>query len=257
MKKNYLILIVIFFFAAHSYAQTLGTYEYERTKQIAFREDNRFYVYDYEQSSNPLKTGTYSLKTIHNCDFLYLEYENEGSKKFLCLHNEEMIVLYSEKDLEPCLIGYSSNNLAETVTFIENKEINASSFLIEGKKAYKPENITKLTLESPWAESVKGNGENEYIEIDSWTSLNFIFFNGYVSYSKPYLYSYNSRPKTLEIEELTSGKKITVLLKDTPNPQIVKCDLDSRIEGKIRITIKDVYSGKKYSDTCLNCIMER
>lgn len=257
MKKKYLILSVILFITVHAYAQLLGSYDYERTKHISFKEDNLFYIYDYEISSKPLKKGIYSLRTIHNCDYLYLKYEDEECKKFLCLHNEEMIILYSEKDLEPFLIGYSSNNLAETITYINDKEIHASSFLTEGNKNYRPENITKLALDSPWIESAKGHGENEYVEIDNWSSLNFIFFSGYVSYSKPYLYTDNARPKTIEIEEIASGKKRCITLKDTPNPQIVKFDLNNRIRGKIRITIKDVYKGEKYSDMCLNCIMER
>ncbi len=111
-----------------------------------------------------------------------------------------------------------------------------------------------MSLDSPWVEAKSDYGIGEYLLLDANGSILYIF-NGYVSYDKPYLYSYNSRIKKMKISFVDDISKAAMLfeIEDSPNPQ--KLNLKERIQGKIKIEILDVYPGTKYKDTCLNGII--
>ena len=82
-----------------------------------------------------------------------------------------------------------------------------------------------------------------------------IFFNGFISFEKPYLYNANSRIKKilLSFPDEIDRTPITVELEDTPNPQ--KINLGFRCKSLIKIKILEVYNGNKYDDACLHGIL--
>ena len=132
--------------------------------------------------------------------------------------------------------------------------ISASSELVENGYVYSAKNLGNFNLTEPWVEGVAGNGEGEYI-ILSGNCTYIYLFNGYVSYSKPYLYERNSRIKKIKITATTkkSTQEFFFDLQDTPNPQ--KLNLGKRFTDDIKLEIKEVYPGNKYEDTCLHALL--
>ena len=152
------------------------------------------------------------------------------------------------------------------------KELSASSMLIEntrtGKTVYAPDNLlTKLyyrcsdepyyiaydSLTPPWVEGKDDYGIGEYLDIEfKWPSDEMQILNGFVDFTRMDLYEKNSRVKTVLIESENPKFSKEYQLED-----IVRYTLISLPEKtqKIRMTIKDVYPGTKYKDTCLSSIL--
>ena len=135
---------------------------------------------------------------------------------------------------------------------------DCSSYLVEGKKEYKVEELSNCNVDTPWVEGVKGDGIGEGFTIDKITISGkknpfpyLLIMNGYISYEKPYLYKQNNRIKKIKVTGLSSGKSKVLDVLDTPHPQTVDISFITEKED-IRVEIADVYKGSKYDDTCLN-----
>src|SRR5574344_198192 len=148
------------------------------------------------------------------------------------------------------------------------KNINASSFLKESNYCYTPENLkSKLytvssdefvnyeyqSLLPPWVEGVPGYGIGEWLDIDfKYKSDEVQILNGFVDFKRMYLYKENSRVKTILVQI-----ENTKFSKEYGQQHIVKYYVIKKKKktDHIRITIKDVYKGDKYDDTCLSSIL--
>lgn len=152
------------------------------------------------------------------------------------------------------------------------KNIKASSYLSENTKKgfieYLPQNllerlyymtgpdydkVTYDTLTPPWVECKEDYGIGEYLDIEfKWPSDELQILNGFVDFTRMDLYEKNSRVKTVLIEsenpKFSKEYEIEDLVRYTLITLPQKTD-------KIRITIKDVYPGTKYKDTCLSSIL--
>lgn len=149
------------------------------------------------------------------------------------------------------------------------ESITASSFLTEKIKGvevkYSPDNLYKeLTYldheysmnrrSMPWVEGKADNGIGESITINYKNAVEGIsILNGYVTVSKLKLYKENSRLKKIEIENLDTGKKLTASFDDKVYFKYIPFDASA---SRIKITIKEVYPGSRYSDTCVTAINE-
>ena len=147
------------------------------------------------------------------------------------------------------------------------KDISASSFLtetIKGNKInYSPDNLGKnvssvdrvFTLQDehiPWVEGKDDYGVGESITIKYTGNMAALtILNGYVDARKTKLYKENSRVKELEIEDLNTGKKQTVLFEDKVYYNYIPLDNET---DAVKLTIKSVYQGTKYKDTCITSI---
>ena len=101
---------------------------------------------------------------------------------------------------------------------------SASSFLKEGATSYAPaDNIGKMKTASPWVEGVIGSGIGETISIAAKEENGKLFglylSNGFISYSKPYLFEQNNRLKTISVESGDGVHLGDYDLQDTPNIQ--------------------------------------
>ncbi|MBQ0004072.1 MAG: hypothetical protein KBT21_11120, partial [Treponema sp.] len=76
--------------------------------------------------------------------------------------------------------------------------------------------------------------------------------NGYVNIKHPMLYLQNNRVKTILIESEEPKFSQEYTLEDVVKYNVLK--LPARTD-KIKITIKDVYKGTLYDDTCLSSII--
>ena len=158
--------------------------------------------------------------------------------------------------------GYSFKHSPLTATRYDewgSRYKDCSSCLVEKSNTYSVSNLSKLVVDTPWVEGVKGDGIGEGFTIEC-NSKNeplgpYLFImNGYISYNKPYLYKQNNRVKQLKVTGLKSGKTKVLNILDTPHPQTLDISFITMAED-IRIEIADVYKGTKYDDTCLHyCI---
>jgi hypothetical protein len=151
--------------------------------------------------------------------------------------------------------------------------LNASSVLPEGKKGinYSERCLSDFNFSTAWAEGEKGNGINQYIDIIPVKACfigGIAFINGYTKDESAY-YN-NNRIKTLRITVYNDENKVdtslskVVTLEDKSYYQINRDNfakmltiVDDYGDGfqlikKIRLTIEDVYPGRKYNDTCIS-----
>lgn len=148
------------------------------------------------------------------------------------------------------------------------KSIKSSSFLTEKNEIYSAMNLKdKIYLQTnlenmnysydsitpPWVEGVKGYGIGEWLDIDfKYKSDELQILNGYVDFRRMYLYKENSRVKTILVESENPKFSKEYELEDLVKYNVIK--LPSKTDY-VRLTIKDVYKGEKYDDTCLSSIL--
>lgn len=137
-----------------------------------------------------------------------------------------------------------------------NISYSASSYLQEADIVYSPDNLKNIRG-LPWA-SKSGFGLHETITISNLDKKDkyLIFYNGYQSKEKPYLYKDNSRLKTGKIFN-SKGRFLNFNFEDTSKYQIIDISelLDDTIESTISIEIVDIYPGEKYKDLCIQAII--
>lgn len=161
-------------------------------------------------------------------------------------------------------------NKWEKIVFIDDgiKSINASSELIENETFYSAKNLLNRIytlggedwmnycldyITSPWIEGVPGYGVGEYLDIEFDKPVKEIqILNGFVDFDRKYLFKENSRVKKILIESMDGSFSKEYELKDLVEFTDI---IFPKLSSKIRITIKDVYKGEKYDDTCLSAII--
>ena len=136
----------------------------------------------------------------------------------------------------------------------------ASSFLKEPHATYLPENLA-VVEGLPWA-SGKGFGIRDIITIRMpvHSQKTIMFYNGFQSAEKSYLFTQNSRAKKIRIAYKELGTEKEVMLADTPKAQPIDISDILRNTGEtatMEIEILDVYPGEKYNDLCIQAIIPR
>ena len=152
------------------------------------------------------------------------------------------------------------------------KNIYASSTLSENTKkgviVYRAENILEKvfyrpyqdysfiqydSITPPWVEGKEDYGIGEYLDIEfKWPSDEMQILNGFVDFTRMELYEKNSRVKTVLIESENPKFAKEYQLEDLAKYTLISLPQKT---DKIRMTIKDVYPGTKYKDTCLSSIL--
>lgn len=134
---------------------------------------------------------------------------------------------------------------------------DATSELIENGIIYKVGNLDNLESDTPWVEGEKGDGIGESFVIKATSKKVYpylLIINGFISASRPQLYSQNGRIKKIKVEGLTSGKIGICSVLDTPHPQTVDISIIPNAED-VKITILEVYPGTKYRDTAIHYLI--
>ena len=111
----------------------------------------------------------------------------------------------------------------------------------------------------PWVpgKEKSSSGIGEYLEIEfTKPKDNLVVLNGYVDPYKHYLYKANNRVKKAVISSL-----------DKDNPFEIEYDFEDYVHfseinfpkavNKVRFTIKEVYKGEKWDDTCITAVITR
>ena len=207
-------------------------------------------------------SGKYDLKIFNMIPYIVIDSKYE----MLLLHNEKFGIISpylpgkkdsNVGDFGSFCITENANNSTKSFESIPYDTIKTSSYLVQGNIKYDGENLHRPSGR-PWVEGVDGNGINESIDIE-WKNYKgysdrikvLVISIGYVSFEKPYLYEFNSRPKTIMVENIENGKKKQFNLDDTPNLQILQLDDETM---HVKISIIDIYKGTKWEDTCINFI---
>lgn len=172
-------------------------------------------------------------------------YYDTNNNKYLVLKSEDCLLFYNKEQTPPIFCGLSNQK-----NIIGHYSINASSFLKEETISYLPYNLVNIKLKEPWVEGKNGDGEGEFITINKGDASGMYLVNGFISLDRPDLYEKNNRIERFEIEGLSSKNKSDELLLDTSKPQYFDLSMFSK-DKEIRITIKSVYKGTLYEDTCL------
>ena len=202
------------------------------------------------------------IQTEYSIPFVY---SNKANKKILFLNNGYIAkaMLSSDESLFfNDFLGYFSMKESCYIWPIGPAKCTTTSSLTENGYTYSASNLSSKKLGTPWVEGVIGSGIGEKITIKKskeslppWVKTfgggALVIFNGFISYEKPYLYEYNNRVKELKIYTSNNDYCFTVILEDTPNPQIIflPCESEDTI-----IEILSVYKGLRYDDTCIECI---
>lgn len=174
----------------------------------------------------------------------FTDFQNDGENKY--------------DDSNDGFHNYNIKNISASSSFSET---------IKGRKiSYTPDNLGKCFYigckchpywwnyaHIPWVEGVAGNGTGESVTIEYEKDVCGIsILNGYTDINNMKLFKENARIKTLLIEDCVSGKSQTVELEDKVYFYYVPVENTT----KIRLTIKDVYPGTKYQDTCLSAVID-
>ncbi len=211
-------------------------------------------------NSSYYERGTWQSKKEYNFDYLYLSSnKNYTYKEKLGMLVHPRKLLLFDKNF---LLFSSDEGLRWSGANPRVVSVRSSSSLVEGNKDYNGQNTIQFssTDNIPWVEGIDGQGIGEWFEIETvtwnWPVDFLLISNGYVDFSKPYLYEYNSRIKKMRIQIEEHDIDFEVVLTDTPQFQEIR--LPKKIddgETVIRFTILDVYSGSKWEDTCLNLVI--
>ena len=148
----------------------------------------------------------------------------------------------------------------------EISNIIASSTLTDKYHTYYPEGTLNVLVTDgkplwlqnniPWVEGKSGDGIGEFIEFDVKIPQNCRYsyigiIGGYVNPLKPHLFKQNNRLRKVLVETDT-GYSSNIYFEDAVNIQYINIPEDSK---HVKITIKEVYKGSRYDDTCITAIM--
>lgn len=125
------------------------------------------------------------------------------------------------------------------------QEISASSFLIEGKTKYIPQNATDNSSQ-PWC--VSNTDKEPTLEITFNKIVKTKVLHLLNGYAKGSLYKKNSRISKLTLT-IDNGSPIELELPDTI--EFSKTFTNDLVGKKFKFTIKDKYPGDNYQDLCL------
>ena len=202
----------------------------------------------------PSGTFLYSQFVAHQIPFINLT--TNGVSTYLVLYNSPILLLYEKESNDHLELWGSFSR----VLYPEGFNYFTSSEYRQGDEFYPAGNLRSRELAKPWVEGVDGPGINEWIEIKGVRSQygdtpkigGLVFSNGFVSFDKPFLFQDNNRVKELMITEHDGSKPYIVQLFDSPNPQVIRF---SEPYDTVRLTIVDVYHGRKWDDTCINFLL--
>ncbi|MGI5173057.1 hypothetical protein H0R92_05565 [Treponema sp. OMZ 840] len=262
MRKNVLLIVLVFCSFAYVYSFTkivLG----EEDESILYYNDNELYfVLPYLKEYVKLDRR---MLAVDNDGFLKFTYKN---KKLLIIDGEKKQQFFSSfqhdgentySDDEDGFHNYNLKNIQASSSFSE---------IIKGKKInYTPDNLFKCfyigckchpywwnSSHIPWVEGAPGNGIGESVTIEFKTRIHGIsILNGYTDINNMKLYKENSRAKRLKIEDLDNGTEFFADFEDKVYFNFIDFPQSTQ---RIKITIAEVYKGTKYTDTCISAIIE-
>lgn len=232
-----------------------------------------------------LDNNGYQIFTMHNKNYLLLQSEhfintfredNPQMSVDWCVYNDYRFANNSMKqitDIKDFLEARQADiNKFNDIYFRINK-IDSSSYYIEKTKSgnilyisdylnilYYSDFLGNIFLQhTPWIPGKKNNssGIGEYLDIEfTEPKDNIVVLNGYVDLEKRYLYKANNRVKTAVIKSLDENNPFEIEYEFEDYVHFSEINFPCKV-NKVRFTIKEVYKGEKWNDTCVTAVITR
>lgn len=269
--RKYICVFILVLIVGSSYSEEwkLSDIEYfdRNENYFRFHTGNKITGFKNGNLAGGVYSGSFIIQEEYGVSFLIITWNDNTSDKYLLVYNSGHMYLYNSNSV-PFFIG-TSNDYIPKFPYATTDTLSSTSALREGNIVYSTDNLDER-IGICWAEGVSGNGIGEKIlfKYENYTDgLRNVFYisTGFVSYDKPYLYRYNSRPKKIKISY--EGERAQIIeLADTPNLQRFEIwwpfpnwgsdQEENNLLGKdLWIEILEVYPGNRYDDTCINFIV--
>ena len=223
-------------------------------------DENKFTFFCFSNKKNTILYGS---------DFLFIFEPSEW----------QTINLYKPVSMEEFYKAIQNHNINASIQSyyslpdFDIKKINTSSFYTEqtknGNISYIADFLNVLLvsqigeseyiLHTPWVPGKENNssGIGEYLEIEfTEPKDNLVVLNGYVDLEKRYLYKANNRVKSAVITSLDEENPFEVEYEFEDYVHFSEIDFPCEV-SKVRFTIKEVYKGEKWDDTCITAVITR
>lgn len=167
---------------------------------------------------------------------------------------------------------YERKEWGNILAYHNIKEITSSSYYTENTKngtiEYIPQTLPALfslgmhctwIRHSPWVPGKENtpSGIGEYLDIEfDEKEDNLVILNGYVDPFKHYLYKANNRVKTAVIKSLDEKNPFEIEYKFEDYVHFSEINFPCEV-NKVRFTIKEVYKGERWDDTCITAVITR
>lgn len=118
---------------------------------------------------------------------------------------------------------------------------------------------SKFLLRNPWVPGKEKNpsGIGEYLEIEfTKPKNNLVVLNGFVDLEKRYLYKANNRVKKAVVTSLDKDNPFEIEYEFEDYVHFSEINFPKAV-NKVRFTIKEVYKGEKWDDTCIQAVITR
>lgn len=118
---------------------------------------------------------------------------------------------------------------------------------------------SEFLLHNPWVPGKEKNpsGIGEYLEIEfAKPKDNIVVLNGFVDLEKRYLYKANNRVKKAVITSLDDNTPFEIEYDFEDYVHFSEINFPKAV-NKVRFTIKEVYKGDKWDDTCIQAVITR
>lgn len=156
---------------------------------------------------------------------------------------------------------YEINNIFESSLYTEilkNNRIDYSAKYLNYFE-YQEYGDYKILQHNPWVPGKERNpsGIGEYLEIEfTKPKDNIVILNGFVDLKKHYLYKANNRVKKAVITSLDKGNPFEIEYEFEDYVNFSEINFPCAV-NKVRFTIKEVYKGEKWDDTCIQAVITR
>lgn len=134
----------------------------------------------------------------------------------------------------------------------------SSSLTSDGGHTYGPENLNDKDGDNTWAEGAEGDGIGESITLtmkQPQKVTRLYIANGYrkdPTDGGNAVYQNNNRVKRMSVS-LNGGKSFSVELPDDQKEKgIIELPKDAGVVKTVKLTIEEVYRGRKFRDTCIS-----
>ncbi len=171
---------------------------------------------------------------------------------------KEFVGSYGGNDDPWSAVGYQSQGGVWSKVHREYAVKGSSALASSGELTYGAENVRGFCYEDEfkaWSEGVEGDGIGEWLEFTPKQALPLYGFEIEPGYGKSDdLFQKNNRPKIIGVE-LNGEHRFEAVLDDRGERQMVRVKGYAKPVKRMRITMKDVYRGTKYRDTCVSDVI--
>ena len=274
------------------YLKDMGLFYTSPIRDDIFFDKDNFLIDQYGWKriiSNNLPFGYFDYDTRTYIDYdspyiidgsnyaIILSSESEGFKEnmFITRYRETLEgieTFTTEEVLEYQSPDYEREEWGNILAYHNIKQITASSYYVEktrnGTIEYIPQTLSALfslgmhctwIRHTPWVPGKENNpsGIGEYLDIEfDKKQDNLVILNGYVDPFKHYLYKANNRVKKAVITSLDEENPFEIEYEFEDYVHFSEIDFPCEV-SKVRFTIKEVYKGEKWDDTCITAVITR